>query len=102
MSTYEGFGLVLLEAMSQRMAVVTTPVGCAPTLVKDGTNALMVPVRDPDASAAAVERLIDDPALRRRMGDAARRSVEGMTWRATALRTIDVYARALSVRSRAA
>jgi glycosyltransferase involved in cell wall biosynthesis len=101
-STYEGFGLVLLEAMSQRMAVVTTPVGCAPTLVKDGTNALMVPVRDPDASAAAVERLMDDPALRRRMGDAARRSVEGMTWRATALRTIDVYARALSVRSRAA
>jgi hypothetical protein len=36
------------------------------------------------------------------MGDAARRSVEGMTWRATALRTIDVYTRALSVRSRAA
>jgi glycosyltransferase involved in cell wall biosynthesis len=92
--TYEGFGLVLLEAMSQRMAVVATPIGCAPSLVRDGANGLMVPVRDPAASAAAVERLMDDPALRRRLGDAARRAVEGMTWRATAMQTLGVYARA--------
>ena len=94
--TYEGFGLVLLEAMSQRMAVVATPIGCAPTLVRDGVNALMVPVRDPDASADAVERLMDDPALRRCLGDAARLSVEGMTWRSTAERTLAVYLAAIS------
>ena len=45
--TYEGFGLVLLEAMSQKMAVVATPIGCAPSLVRHGENGLMVPVRDP-------------------------------------------------------
>jgi len=37
---------------------------------------------------------MDDPPLRRRMGDAARASVSGMTWRATALRTLQVYERA--------
>jgi len=93
--TYEGFGLVLLEAMSQRMAVVATPIGCAPSLVRDGDNGLVVPVRRPEATADAVERLLDDAALRRRLGDAARAAVEGMTWRATALKTLDVYARAL-------
>lgn len=96
--TYEGFGLVLLEAMSQRMAVVATPIGCAPSLVRDGENGLVVPVRDPDATADAVARLLDDAALRRRLGDAARAAVEGMTWRATAVKTLDVYTRALQVR----
>lgn len=96
--TYEGFGLVLLEAMSQRMAVVATPIGCGPSLVRDGENGLVVPVRQPEATAGAVERLLDDAALRRRLGDAARAAVEGMTWRATALKTLDVYARALQVR----
>lgn len=97
--TYEGFGLVLLEAMSQRLPAVATPVGCAPAIVRDGVNGLLVPVRDAGAAARAVQRLLADPALRRRMGDAAREAVAGMTWRATALRTLDVYERA---RSRAA
>jgi glycogen synthase len=102
-STYEGFGLALLEAMSQQLPVVTTPVGCAPALVKDGQNGLMVPPRDPAAVAAAVERLMDDPRLRRNMGHAARRSVEGMTWRSTAEQTLAVYRAAISrARQRAA
>lgn len=92
--TYEGFGLVLLEAMSQRLPAVATPVGCAPSIVRDGQNGALVAVRDPDAAASAVERLMADAALRRRMGDAARAAVAGMTWRATALRTLDVYERA--------
>lgn len=94
LSTYEGFGLVLLEAMSQGLAVVATPVGCVPSLVRDGDNGLIVPKRDPDATVAAVERLMDAPDLRRAVGDAARRAVSGMTWGQTARRTLDVYARA--------
>jgi glycosyltransferase involved in cell wall biosynthesis len=95
-STYEGFGLVLLEAMSQELAVVTTPVGCAPALVRDGENGLLVPPRDPEAIVAAVERLMDDTALRLGLGGAAARSVAGMTWRATAEKTIDLYQRTIS------
>jgi glycosyltransferase involved in cell wall biosynthesis len=94
-STYEGFGLVLLEAMSQQLAVVTTPVGCAPALVRDGENGLLVPPRDPEAIVAGVERLMSDSSLRQRLGAAAARSVAGMTWRATAERTLEVYRRAI-------
>lgn len=97
-STYEGFGLVLLEAMSQELAVVTTPVGCAPSLVRDGDNGILVPPRDADAVAGAVERLMRDEPLRRRLGAAAACSVAGMTWRATAERTIGVYQHAIAGR----
>jgi glycosyltransferase involved in cell wall biosynthesis len=97
-STYEGFGLVLLEAMSQELPVVTTPVGCAPALVRDGENGLVVPPRDPQAIAAAVERLMADADLRRRLGAAGARTVAGMTWRATAERTIEVYRKAIADR----
>jgi hypothetical protein len=41
---------------------------------------------------------MDDPALRARLGDEAARSVAGMTWRATAERTLDVYRRAIEAR----
>ena len=94
--TYEGFGLVLIEAMSQRLPVVATPVGCAPSVVRDGETGVLVPARDPEAAAAAVERLMDDAALRHAIGEAARRAVEGMTWTATARTTLDVYARAIA------
>lgn len=97
-STYEGFGLVLLEAMSQELPVVTTPVGCATTLVRDGATGLVVPPRDPAAIAAAVERLADDPALARRLGADAARDVSAMTWRATAERTVALYERAIASR----
>ena len=97
-STYEGFGLVLLEAMSQELPVVTTPVGCAPALVRDGDNGFLVPPRDPEALADRVERLMADVQLRRRLGAAAARSVAGMTWRATAERTLDVYRKAITDR----
>lgn len=97
-STFEGFGLVLLEAMSQRLPVVSTPVGYAPSLVKDGETGVVVPPRDAAAIASAVRELMDDPARRVRMGAAARAAVEGLTWERTARLTIDVYRRALAAR----
>jgi glycosyltransferase involved in cell wall biosynthesis len=66
--------------------------------VRDGENGLLVPPRDPDAVAAAVERLMAAADLRRRLGAAAARSVAGMTWRTTAERTIQVYRRAIDER----
>jgi glycosyltransferase involved in cell wall biosynthesis len=97
-STYEGFGLVLLEAMSQRLPAIATPVGCARSIVRDGQTGIRVPPRDPDAIAAAAQRLMADEGLRVRIGDAARQAVAGMTWRATALRTLDLYRRARAER----
>lgn len=90
-STYEGFGMVIVEAMSQRLPVVATPVGCAPMVVRDGDNGLLVPPRDPAALAAALRRVMRDAGARRAMGDRAAHSVSQLTWRATAQRTLDVY-----------
>ena len=97
-STYEGFGMVLIEAMSQRLPVVTTPAGCAATLVRHGRNGWVVPPRDPDALAAALTRLLADPSLRASLADAAWQRVRGMTWAETARATLDVYQRAMSAR----
>lgn len=98
-STYEGFGLALIEAMSQRLAVVTTPVGCASTIVRDGVNGLLVQARDADALASGALRLLEDPSMRRRFGDAARESVAGLSWRACAERTLQCYRSALNGRA---
>jgi len=95
-STYEGFGMVVVEAMSQRLPVVATPVGCTPSLLGSGEGGVLVPPRDPAALAGALERLLADPALRERMGRAAHDAVRGMTWRRTAERTLEVYERALA------
>jgi len=94
-STYEGFGMVVIEAMSQGLAVVSTPVGCARTMVRDGHTGVLVPARDADALASALLRLANDPAERERLGAAASGSVAHLSWRRTAEQTIDVYRRAL-------
>jgi glycosyltransferase involved in cell wall biosynthesis len=99
-STYEGFGLVVLEAMSQGLPVIATPVGCAASLVADDHTGLRVPARDAGAIASAVARVLGDAPLRARLGVAAAAAVRGMTWRATAERTLDVYRDALERRRR--
>jgi glycosyltransferase involved in cell wall biosynthesis len=93
-STYEGFGMVLIEAMSQRLPVVATPVGSARTLVEDGDTGLLVPPRDPAALAAALTRALADPSLRLRLADAAFDLVRDMTWTRTAQATLAVYEKA--------
>jgi glycosyltransferase involved in cell wall biosynthesis len=89
-STYEGFGMVVVEAMSQRLPVVATTVGCAPALLGGG-GGILVPPRDPAAVAAAVRRLLGDAGLRRRLGAEAHERVRTMSWTATARRTLEVY-----------
>ena len=93
-STYEGFGMVVIEAMSQRLPVVATPVGCARTLIADGQTGLVVPPRDPEALAAALRRALGDADLRTRLADAAFDVVHDMTWTETARATLAVYEKA--------
>ncbi|HEV3141243.1 MAG TPA: glycosyltransferase family 4 protein, partial [Vicinamibacterales bacterium] len=93
-SSYEGFGMVVLEAMSQRLPVIATPVGCASLLIQHDQTGVIVPTRDADALAAAFERLLGDAALRARLAEAALARVAGMTWTRTAEATLTSYARA--------
>jgi glycosyltransferase involved in cell wall biosynthesis len=100
-STYEGFGLVVLEALSQSLPVIACPVGCAPELVRDGQTGVIVGARDSRALGAAVTRLMNSPAERVRLGANGAASVSAMSWARTAERTIAVYARALASRAAA-
>jgi glycosyltransferase involved in cell wall biosynthesis len=71
----EGLPKAILEAMACALPVVTCDsVGCREA-VADGVNGLLVPPRDPAALAAALARLIADPALRGRLGAAGRQRV---------------------------
>jgi glycosyltransferase involved in cell wall biosynthesis len=100
-STYEGFGMVIVEAMSQRLPVIATPVGCALELLDEG-GGVLIPPRDPAAIAAAARHLLANPDVRHLVGAAAHARVRGMTWTATAQATLEVYEAALQdVRSSA-
>lgn len=67
-SLWEGFGLVLLEAMSRRVPVIASRVSAIPEVVAHGETGLLVEARDVDALAAAMTRLLEDHALRHHMG----------------------------------
>jgi MMP alpha-(1->4)-mannosyltransferase len=100
-SLYEGFSLPAIEAMSCGVAVVATTGGALPEVVgDDGETGLLVPPDDPGALAAAIVRLLDDPALRARLGAAGReRVVRRFTWQVTAAGTAACYEALLEGRS---
>ena len=61
-----------MEAMAARLAVIATEVGGIPDLIEQGRSGLLVPPRDPQAIADALDNLIANPQLRQSLGDAAR------------------------------
>lgn len=71
-SRSEAFPNSVVEAMACGLAVVATRVGGIPELVDDGRTGLLVPAGSPGALAAALLRLLREPALARALGDAAR------------------------------
>jgi len=71
----EGIPVVLMEAMAMEIPCVTTCITGIPELIRDGQDGLLVAPSDDEALAAALARLIDDPALRERLGRAGRRRV---------------------------
>ncbi|QAY74005.1 glycogen synthase [Agromyces protaetiae] len=110
-SIYEPLGIVNLEAMACGAAVVGTATGGIPEVVDDGVTGVLVPIEqaddgtgtplDPDRYvrdlAAALERVVSDPAWAKELGAAGRRRAEAhFAWDAIAARTLEVYARALA------
>jgi type III pantothenate kinase len=88
----EGYGVVAREAMAHGRPVVASAVGGLVDAVEDGVSGVFVPPRDPAALAVALENLLADAALRKRLGDAAREAArERFSWFAATERTLDVY-----------
>ena len=71
----DGVPNVLIEAMACGIPVVATVISGIPELIEDGVTGVLVPPDDPAALAAAIERLLGDEALRRRLGEAGRRRI---------------------------
>lgn len=91
-SLREGYGMACLEAMAYGKPVVASAVGGLRDLVVDGETGLLVPPGDPAALRAALERLLGDPELRRRLGAAAReRARTRFSWDAAVAATLAAY-----------
>jgi glycosyltransferase involved in cell wall biosynthesis len=75
-SLNEALSNVVLESMAAGAPVVATRVGGTPEAIADGVNGLLVPPGDPRAMASAMAALLRDPSRARRLGDAARQSID--------------------------
>lgn len=97
-SIEEGSALVTYEALACGLPVITTPN--AGSIVRDGEDGFVVPIRDVSALCARLEQLRRDQALRIRMGQSARRWVEQFTWRTYSARLLDAYTRIADIAER--
>jgi glycosyltransferase involved in cell wall biosynthesis len=89
----EGLPICVLEAMAHGRPVVATTVGGIPQLVEDGRTGLLVEPGDAEGLRVALERLLSDAELRRRMGRAARVRVQRMcSWERVTDETLAAYA----------
>jgi phosphatidylinositol alpha 1,6-mannosyltransferase len=96
----EGYGVVAREAMAHGRPVVSAAVGGLVDAIENGVTGLLVPPRDPVALRTAIDTLLADNELRRRLGAAARKTArERFSWRVSTERTIAAYRDALQTRS---
>jgi len=79
-SLFEGFALVILEAMATGLPVITTSNTAGPDLIEDGKEGLIVPAGDVEALQTAMESLLNDPERARAMGRAAHEKAKEYTW----------------------
>lgn len=93
----ESFGVVLIEAMAMELPVVATNCDGVLDIVVGGETGLYVPPRESAELASALLRLIDDPALRRRLGLAGRKRVLELFDRRTQIDRLErIYAEVLA------
>ncbi len=90
-SVWEAMGIVYLEASAVGLPCVGTRVGGAPEAVEDGVTGLLVPPRDPQALAQAILKVVGDPQLAARLGEAGREKALGFAEDRYVQQMEDVY-----------
>lgn len=90
-SEWEAYGFVLLEAMAAGTPIVATSVGAVPEVLEGGRLGRLVPYGQPDALAAAIRSVLDDPVGTRERVDAAARHVRDLDWSESARRFQELY-----------
>jgi phosphatidyl-myo-inositol alpha-mannosyltransferase len=91
----ESFGIVLLEAMAARTAVVASDLPGYRSVVTDGRDGVLVPPGDPSRLAAALARLLEAPQQRAALVSAGRETASAHDWSVVAAQLRSVYADAL-------
>lgn len=79
-SLFEGFGLVVTEALSQGLPVITTPHTCGPDILEDGIDGFIVPIRNSEAIAEKLELLLRDRGVLAGMRVNAIKKANALTW----------------------
>ena len=87
-SLFEGFGLVIGEALSQGVPVITTAHTGGPDILREGVDGFIVPIRDAEAIAARLLQLHGDRKLLREMSENARARAAELAWKAYQDRTV--------------
>lgn len=95
-SHYESFGMVALEAMACGTPVVASQVGGLAFLIQDGETGFTVPVDDPQALAEKLLSILENPALRKQMGQKASNFARQYSWEIIAAKIVELYAKAIS------
>jgi glycosyltransferase involved in cell wall biosynthesis len=90
-SRFEPFGIVLLEAMASGKPIVASRTGGIPEVVEDGRSAMLVPPGDPEALAAAMRAVGEDPERRERMGRAGKERVLRFAWPTLAPKFLQLF-----------
>lgn len=94
-SLFEGFGLVLLEAMSRGLPCITTAHTAGPDIITDGVDGFIVPIRNSEIIATRLEQLHSDRELLAQMSQAASEAAARLTWEQYGDRTVEAIAEAL-------
>ena len=79
-SDAEAFSVALIEAMASGRPVVGTNIGGTPQVIKNEENGLLVPAKDPQALAEAIERVLGDRTLAARLADAGAAKARDFSW----------------------
>ena len=91
-STYEAFGIVLVEAGAMGKPIVATTVGAVPEVVEDGKTGLLVPPMDSEALADAILKLAENKKLREEMGKKGReKAIKKYDWSGITEKYLDIY-----------
>jgi glycosyltransferase involved in cell wall biosynthesis len=98
-SLFEGFGLVVTEALSQGVPVITTPNTCGPDVLTEGEDGFIVPIRDPQAIAEKLEVLHRDRERLAAMSEAASKKAKTLTWESYRQGVVSVVREALALKS---
>lgn len=97
-AAFEGFGLAYIEANAYGKPVIGTLDCGAEDAIDDGDNGLLVPQRDPEALAAAILRLLDNPSAAQEMGERGRARSNSRDWSHVVDEYLALYGRALGGR----